>query len=215
MSFPQRPDPNEELKKILQSQVSLSKQVTAMGKNLLDLTKIVHDRLQQTASPTPSSSEGDSTTYPVSNISMLSHHSQPMSLVLPSQGIVALFVEGDYRHEWANLSNNLFQLNIGQASIPGDPSIFATTDNDTLARFDLIFFPYSLDHTAIRSIQMQMRSLNYRSVFVAVTEDGHGQNFHMAWDQWFNDAITASASIFDLQQLIHRHFEPLHSQPLI
>lgn len=133
-----------------------------------------------------------------------------------AQGILALLVEGDYQHEWAALSALLFNLGIAQASVGGDPAQVGASGAEALSRFDLVFMPIEMNPPLARSIQHHIRGVNYRAVFVAVTNGpAETENLRTDWDQWYTEVISSRASIDQLNELIHRHYQPLDTSSII
>lgn len=201
-------NPTDELKRILQGQVRASQQMKVMGKNLLDLTQLVHANMgrEKQASPVDTTSS-----YPVSDIistTPMEYHSP--GLAQPGQGIVALLVEGNYMQDWATLSQNLFGLGIAQASVAGRAELVRAAGSEALGRFDLVFMPAGTEAKLARQIYEAIREYNYRAVFVAVTE-GPAEQEHLLvdWDQWYQEVLSARASVEELSCLINRHFQPL------
>lgn len=199
----------EELKRIIQAQVKMSQQMNLMGKNLLDLTKHIHENQGREKQESPVDS---SSSYPVSDIistTPMEYHLGP-SLPQPSQGIMVLLIEGDYSQEWATLSQNLFGLGIAQASVAGRAELVRASGTAALSRFDIVFMPADTDAKVAKQIYEMIRECNYRAVFVAVTE-GPAEQEHLLvdWDQWYQEVISARASVEEISCLINRHFQPL------
>jgi hypothetical protein len=200
----------EELKRIIQAQVKMSQQMKLMGKNLLDLTQLIHANQGRDKQESPVDSS--SSTYPVSDIvstTPMDYQLGP-SLAQPTQGIMALLVEGDYLKEWATLSQNLFGLGIAQASVAGRPELVRASGTAALSRFDIVFMPADTDVKTARQVYEAIRECNYRAVFVAVTE-GPAEQEHLLvdWDQWYQEVLSARASVEEIGCLINRHFQPL------
>lgn len=190
-------DPREELRRIVRAQLETSKQIKILGKNLLDLSQLVQAQLcrDKQSSPIDSASTDFTTSLPSSEATK------------STQGLVALLVDGDYRYEWANLSNSLFNLGIAQASVIGDLSIISATGFEPMARFDLIFMPYSMNQEQARLIQRFIREVNYHAIFIAVS--GSLAPPRNDPNPWFSEVITADASMGQIGDLVNRLYHPL------
>lgn len=205
-----RVEPGEDFKRLLRTQVRMSRQIKLMGKHLLDLSQLVNknagfmDPMSQTDTSESSIPISD---VPLSNIPSEYHG---------GQGILALLVEGDYQNEWATLSGLLFTLGISQASVGGDPAQVGASGADNLSRFDLIFMPIEMNPPLARSIQKHIRGVNYRAVFVAVTNGpAESENLRTDWDQWYTEVISSRASMDQVNELIHRHYQPLDTSSIL
>lgn len=206
-----RVEPGEDFKRMLRTQVRMSRQVKLMGKHLLDLSQMMNKNYGRSGSMTPTdTSEGSApvSEAPPSHAASLDSRG--------GQGIIALLVEGNYQSEWAALSSLLFNLGIAQASVAGDPAQVGASGAEALSRFDLVFMPIEMNPPLARSIQKHIRSVNYRAVFVAVTSGpAESENLRTDWEQWYSEVISARASMDQLNDLIHRHYQPLDSSSII
>lgn len=204
-----RVEPGEDFKRLLRTQVRMSRQIKLMGKHLLDLSQLVN---KNTGFMDPQTDSSESSIQ----ISDVPLSNAPSDYHRGGQGVLALLVEGDYQKEWAALSRLLFSLGISQASVGGDPAQVGASGADSLSRFDLIFMPIEMNPPLARSIQKHIRGVNYRAVFVAVTNGpAESENLRTDWDQWYTEVISSRASMDQVNELIHRHYQPLDTSSIL
>lgn len=193
--------------RLLKLQLESSKQLKDLGKNVLDLAHIVESHINRAEQESPidsipSSQLTASTTNPISIPAGEAQLSSEPDNSQAFHPFSALLIDGNYRVEWAKLSECLFRYGITQASVPADiPSLIAAGKD--LERFTLIMIPSHLDHGFIYELEMAIRQFNPSAIFIGVTDSYQGQEIkaHGLWN--FNYVIDANNSVESIGSIIH------------
>jgi len=193
--------------RLVKLQLESSKQLKELGKNVLDLAQIVESHINRAEQESPidslpSTQLTASTTNPTSipaGEGQIS--SEPANNQTPHL-LSALLIDGNYRVEWAKLSECLFRYGITQASVPADiPSLVAAGKD--LERFALFMIPSHLEHGFIYELEMAVRQFNPNAIFIGVTDSYHGQGIkaHGLWN--FNYVVDTDNPVESIGNIIH------------